>query len=104
MVSHINEKEFNDEVIKQKGVVLVDFFATWCPPCKMLAPVLEEISESRGNFKIVKINVDENLAISTKYDIRAVPTMIVFKDGKIVDTAYGYLPKEKVVDLLNNHI
>ncbi len=104
MLRHINEKEFEKEVIQNKGIVLVDFFATWCPPCKMLSPVLEEISESRGPYEIVKINIDENLNVSSEYNIEVVPTMLVFKNGKVIDKAVGYMPKDEIVNMLNKHI
>lgn len=104
MLRHINEKEFEKEVIQNKGIVLVDFFATWCPPCKMLSPVLEEISESRGPYEIVKINIDENLNVSSEYNIEVVPTMLVFKNGKVIDKAVGYMPKGEIVNMLNKHI
>lgn len=104
MLRHINENDFEKEVIQNKGVVLVDFFATWCPPCKMLSPVLEEISESRSPYSIVKVNIDENLNISSEFNIEVVPTMLVFKDGKVVDKAVGYMPKEEIVTMLNKHI
>lgn len=104
MIKHINEKDFEKEVILNRGIVLVDFFATWCPPCKMLAPVLEDIAQSRAPYEIVKINIDENLNISSKYDIEVVPTMLVFKDGKVIDKAVGYMPKDQIVDMLSKHV
>lgn len=101
MVKHINSSEFKEEVLDQKGLVLVDFFATWCPPCKMLGPVLEEVSNSRANFKIVKVNIDENPDKASEYGVEVVPTMIVFRDGKIVNRTEGYMPKDDVIDLLS---
>ncbi|MCX8074734.1 MAG: thioredoxin [Clostridia bacterium] len=104
MVRHIDEKEFESEVLGSKSVVLVDFYATWCPPCKLIAPVLDEISESRANFNIVKINVDENPSISMQYNVESIPTLLFFKNGKIVDKLIGYNPKEKVEKILLSHI
>lgn len=104
MVKHINENEFKSEVIGKKGVVLVDFFATWCPPCKMLAPILEEIGNSRAEFDIIKVNIDENINIATEYKIEVVPTMLIFKDGKVVDTLVGYMPKEEIIDKVTMHV
>lgn len=104
MVKHINETEFFKET-SVKGVVLVDFFATWCPPCKMLSPVLDDISNSRNNtYKIIKINIDENPNITSKFKIDTVPTLMVFKDGKPVEKSVGYIEKDKVLSLMNKHI
>jgi thioredoxin 1 len=104
MLKHLNENEFENNVVKNNGVVLVDFFATWCPPCKMLGPVLEEISNSRAPFDIVKVNIDENSNLSSKYEIEVVPTMLVFKNGKVVDKAVGYMDKSRIIDMVNKHI
>ncbi len=105
MVKHLNENEFESEVLKKEGVVLVDFFATWCPPCKMLAPVLDEISNSRSiGFEIAKVNIDENYDLAAEYRIEVVPTMLVFKDGKVVDTLIGYNSKEDIVEKVSKHV
>lgn len=104
MLKHLNESEFESNVIQNNGVVLVDFFATWCPPCKMLGPVLEDISNSRAPFDIVKINIDESSNLSSRYEIEVVPTMLVFKNGKVVDKAVGYMDKSKIMDMVSKHI
>lgn len=101
MVKHIEEANFLNET--KQGVILVDFYATWCPPCKMLSPILEEVASSR-KYKIAKINIDENTSIAHKLKIDVVPTLIVFKDGKIVDKSVGYISKEEVMELLDKHI
>ena len=101
MVKHINESDFFKET-NLEGVVLVDFFATWCPPCKMLLPILEDISNSR-KYKIVKINIDENPNIMNKYKIQSVPTLVVFKDGKPVERSIGYIDKNEVITLMDKH-
>lgn len=101
MVKHINENDFSKET-NLEGVVLVDFFATWCPPCKMLAPVLEDLSNSR-KYKIVKINIDENPNIASKFKIDMVPTLVVFKDGKPVEKSVGYIDKDEVMSLMDRH-
>lgn len=94
MVGHINDSNFEEEVLKAKGVVIVDFFATWCAPCKMLAPVLEEISEEVKEAKIVKIDVDENPLAANLYHVSSIPTIKIFKDGELKDSKVGFQPKE----------
>ena len=94
MVGHINDSNFEEEVLKAKGVVVVDFFATWCAPCKMLAPVLEEISEEVKEAKIVKIDVDENPLAANMYHVSSIPTIKIFKDGELKDSKVGFQPKE----------
>ena len=103
MVKSITSQDFSEEVLNQKGIVLVDFFATWCPPCKMLAPVLEKVSESRQSFKIVKVNIDQNPDKASEYDVEVVPTLLVFKDGKMVKKSEGYIPEDEVVALLDEN-
>jgi thioredoxin 1 len=85
-------------------VTLVDFYASWCGPCKMLAPVLEKISNSRADFDIVKVNIDDNIELATKYEIEVVPTMVVFKDGKPVDQLVGYAEENEIVSLVSEYI
>lgn len=94
MVGHISDSNFEEEVLKAKGVVVVDFFATWCAPCKMLAPVLEEISEEVKEAKIVKIDVDENPVAANMYHVSSIPTIKIFKDGELKDSKVGFQPKE----------
>lgn len=95
MLKHIDENSFKEEVLNSKGVVVVDFYADWCGPCKMLAPVLEEIQgELEGKATIVKLNVDENPNISNEYSVQSIPTIKIFKDGKDVDTKVGFMPKD----------
>ena len=98
MVKHVNQKEF-EEVVKD-GVVVVDFFATWCGPCKMLSPVLEELSEEEANVKFVKVDIDEEELLAEQYNIQAVPTVLVFKDGKVVNKNLGFAPKAVLKNLL----
>lgn len=89
-----NEENFNELVSKE--FTLVDFFATWCGPCKMLGPVLEEIANDRSDIQIVKMDVDQNPNLSKSYGIMSVPTMILFKNGSPVSTKNGYMPKEMI--------
>lgn len=101
MIIHINSVEQFNEEIKQ-GKVLVDFFATWCGPCKMLSPVLEEVDKecSVPGLKILKVDVDENGDIAASFGIQAVPTLFLFKDGQKVDVKMGYLNKNTLLSFV----
>lgn len=99
----LTEKTF-DENIKE-GVVLVDFWAPWCGPCRMLAPIIEELAkDNEGKVKICKVNTDEENNLPTKYQIRSIPTMLIFKDGEVVHQMIGRLPKVKIQEELNKFI
>ena len=102
MIKHIKDNQFEEEVLKKEGVVLVDFYANWCGPCMMLEPILEEISNSRGNYDIVKINVDENPVSTEKLNIDTIPTMIIYKDGKIIEKSIGLRQKEDIIEMIEN--
>ncbi|MFH1311700.1 MAG: thioredoxin [Candidatus Eisenbacteria bacterium] len=93
----INDSDFEDQVLKAEGVVLVDFWAPWCAPCRVVSPVVEEIAESMGDsMKVCKVNVDENPVSSQKYGIRAIPTLIVFKGGDEAARMVGVRPREEI--------
>lgn len=97
MVEVINSDAFKSEVEAYDGVAIVDFFATWCGPCKMLAPVLEQLSnEMDGQAKFLKVDIDASLDLARQFNISSVPTMVIFKDGKPVDTLVGFVPKENI--------
>ena len=101
MIVHVNSlEEFNEKI--SKGKVLVDFFATWCGPCKMLSPILEEVDERKeaGDLLIVKVDVDEAGVIAANYGIQSIPTLILFKDGKAVNQTLGYMPKPQLLNFL----
>ena len=100
-VIHGNQNEFENLVAS--GVTLVDFFATWCGPCKMLSPVLEELASLRDSVSIVKIDIDENQALAQKYGIMSVPTLMLFENGKPIDTKVGFLPKPQLEAWINDH-
>lgn len=100
----VNEKEFND-IIKSKKVVLVDFFATWCGPCRMLSPILEEVSEeANGEYEIVKIDVDESYDLAKKFGIMSVPTMIIFQDGVEAEKIIGLRSKDDIVETIKTYL
>lgn len=85
------------------GLVLVDFFATWCGPCKMIGPVLEQISNERADLKIVKVDVDQNQDLAMRYGVMSIPTLILFKDGKPVAQQLGFMPKELLLKWIDNN-
>ena len=104
MIKYVNNKEeFKEAVLTNKKPVLVDFFATWCPPCKMLTPVLEKIDEQGVSFDIVKVNIDEVQDLASEYKIEVVPTMLIFKDGVQMDKIVGFVDEDKIIDSMSNY-
>ena len=96
-IVHVTDDNFEQEVLKSAGPVLVDYWAEWCGPCKMIAPVLEEISkEYTGKLKIAKLNIDENPATPPKYGIRGIPTLMLFKNGHVEATKVGAVSKSQL--------
>lgn len=104
MVQHVSEVDFNEVVLNYQGVVLVDFWATWCGPCKMIAPVVEEVSKEVSNARFVKIDVDENENLANKYQISSIPTLMIFKNGTPVDTLVGFMPKDSLKAAVVKHL
>ncbi|MGL4307713.1 thioredoxin [Cetobacterium sp. SF1] len=99
----LDMNNFKQEVLEAKGVVLVDFWADWCGPCKMLGPILDELSMELKNIKIAKVNVDESGELAGEYGIRSIPTMIVFKDGQKIDQMVGLKQKAELKELLQQY-
>lgn len=96
-IMEIKDFNFDEEVLQAEGTVLVDFYAPWCGPCRMLAPILEEFAqEYEGKLKIVKVNVDENSLTATNYKVMSIPTLIFFKEGELKETIVGFTDKEEL--------
>lgn len=99
-VLHVNRESF-EKIIAQNGkTVLVDFWATWCGPCRMIAPVLEEVAKERPDITVCKVDVDEERELALEYNVSSIPTLLVFRDGKVVNQSIGAVPKERILAML----
>lgn len=104
-VLRINDADFESVVVNSDIPVLLDFWAPWCGPCKMIAPVLDELApEFAGKVKIVKMNVDDNQATPAQFGVRSIPTLLLIKNGQVVATQVGALPKTQLANFINQHI
>lgn len=105
MTKQIKDNEFESEVINSKLPVLIDFWAEWCGPCRMLSPILDQLSEEMaGKVKIVKMNIDENPETPSKFGVRGIPTMLLFKEGKQIATKVGVQPKNALQEWINSSL
>jgi len=99
-----SDSTFQDDISSQSNLVLVDFWAEWCGPCKQISPILEEIANEKDNLNILKLNIDENPVTPQKYNVRGIPTLMLFKDSKLIDTKIGSLPKSSLEDWINSYL
>ena len=101
-VLKVSEKDFESEVLNSEGKVIVDFYADWCGPCKMMAPIMEKVSEELlGKAKVVKMNIDENMDIAEKYEIMSIPTLMIFEKGQPIKTFVGLTHKQEIINAVN---
>ena len=97
----ITKENFQTEVLDAKGTVLVDFWASWCGPCKMIGPIIDQIADERNDVKVCKINVDEEPELAAKFKVMSIPTLVVFKDGQVATQSLGAKPKAAILALLD---
>jgi len=104
-ILNVSDASFEEEVLKASLPVLVDFWAEWCVPCRMITPAVENIARTYGEkLKVAKMNVDENMRTPAKYGIRGIPTLLLFKNGELLETIVGVQPREKIVELVSKHL
>ena len=102
MAKKLTNQNFQQEVLNSSQPVLVDFYATWCGPCKMLSPVIEELSQEASGYSVGKVDVDEEPALAAQFNIMSVPTLMVFENGKVSAVSAGYRPKEQILEMNKN--
>ena len=100
MITNVTKDTFNTEIEQAKETVLVDFWAAWCMPCKMLSPAVEAVAEERSDVKVCKINIDEEPELAIRFGVMSIPTLIVFKDGEVANKSVGLISKEDILALL----
>ena len=104
-IKHVTDATFDTDVLKSDKPVLVDFWAEWCGPCKMIAPLLDDVSRDYGDrIQVAKVNVDENQAVPARFGIRGIPTLLLFKGGELVATKVGNLPKAQLTAFIDGHL
>ena len=99
-VISVTKETFNQEVLQCDKPVLVDFWASWCGPCRMLSPLVDEVAQERGDVKVCKINIDEEQDLAVKFGVMSIPTLMVFRNGKAAETSVGVVPKAKILEML----
>lgn len=104
MVKEINIDNFEEEVIKNNGVTVVDFFANWCGPCRKLSPILEEVESELSGVKFSKIDTDENIDVAREYQVSGLPTLLVFKNGEVVERLVGLMPKSSIITNIEKYL
>lgn len=100
MITTITKDNFENEIVKADKPVLVDFWASWCGPCRMLSPTIDEIAEEHPEIKVCKINIDDEAELAIRHGVMSVPTLMIFKNGEVAQTAVGVRPKDEILDLL----
>lgn len=97
---HVNESDFREQVLENSGTVLVDFWANWCGPCRMLGPVLEQLAADRPDVTVAKVDVDENMPLAAAYGVESIPMLLVFKNGQLVNKSIGFVSQPEIEKLL----
>ena len=100
-VTELDESNFEAEVLESKKPVLVDFWASWCAPCRMLSPLIEELSQTHSEYKFCKVNVDDQEKLAYRFNVMSIPLLVIFKNGKVTNQSVGAIPKEQILELFN---